>query len=185
MAQNIFYYSNYCKHSQKVLQCLVKANLTNEINFLCIDKRGRDPNTNQMFIITEGGERVLLPPNVHSVPAMLLVKEQYRVIYGDEILQNYESRIVNDKMNATNFNGEPMGFSLGGSGMNLGGGGALNSLSASYSGRQSIITPPEEFTSNKIKGDDSIVSSYEQMRKTQDAQLGIGKMPANPFAPSR
>lgn len=185
MSQNIFYYSNYCKHSQKVLQCLVKANLTNEINFLCVDKRGRDPNTNQIFIITESGERVLLPPNVHSVPAMLLVKEQYRVIYGDEILQNYESQIVNDKMNATNFNGEPMGFSLGGSGMNLGGGGALNSLTASYSGRQSIMTPPEEFTSNKIKGDDSVVSSYEQMRKAQDAQLGIGKMPTNPFAPSR
>ena len=69
--------------------------------------------------------------------------------------------------------------------MNLGGGGALNSLTASYSGRQSIMTPPEEFTSNKIKGDDSVVSSYEQMRKAQDAQLGIGKMPANPFTPSR
>ena len=182
MAQNIFYYSNYCKHSQKVLQCLVKANLTNEISFVCIDKRGRDPNTNQLFIITEGGERVLMPPNVHSVPAMLLVKEQYRVIYGDEILQNYESRIVNDKMTATNFNGEPMGYSLGGNG---GGVGALNSLTSSYSGRQNIITPPEEFTSNKIKGDDSIVSSYEQMRKAQDSQMGIGKAPPNPFTPSR
>jgi hypothetical protein len=181
MSQNIFYYSNYCKHSQKVLQCLVKANLTNEISFVCIDKRGRDPNTNQLFIITEGGERVLMPPNVHSVPAMLLVKEQYRVIYGDEILQNYESRIVNDKMTATNFNGEPMGYSLGGNN----GAGALNSLTSSYSGRQNIITPPEEFTSNKIKGDDSIVSSYEQMRKAQDTQMGIGKAPPNPFAPSR
>jgi hypothetical protein len=181
MSQNIFYYSNYCKHSQKVLQCLVKANLTNEISFVCIDKRGRDPNTNQMFIITEGGERVLLPPNVHSVPAMLLVKEQYRVIYGDEVLQNYESRIVNDKMTATNFNGEPMGYTLGGNNA----AGALNSLTASYSGRQSIITPPEEFTSNKIKGDDSVVSSYEQMRKAQDTQMGIGKMPSNPFTPSR
>ena len=181
MAQNIFYYSNYCKHSQKVLQCLVKANLTNEISFVCIDKRGRDPNTNQLFIITEGGERVLMPPNVHSVPAMLLVKEQYRVIYGDEILQNYESRIVNDKMTATNFNGEPMGYSLGGNS----GAGALNSLTSSYSGRQNIITPPEEFTSNKIKGDDSIVSSYEQMRKAQDSQMGIGKAPPNPFTPTR
>ena len=181
MAQNIFYYSNYCKHSQKVLQCLVKANLTNEISFVCIDKRGRDPNTNQLFIITEGGERVLMPPNVHSVPAMLLVKEQYRVIYGDEILQNYESRIVNDKMTATNFNGEPMGYSLGGNN----GASALNSLTSSYSGRQNIITPPEEFTSNKIKGDDSIVTSYEQMRKSQDSQMGIGKMPTNPFTPSR
>jgi hypothetical protein len=181
MSQNIFYYSNYCKHSQKVLQCLVKANLTNEISFVCIDKRGRDPNTNQMFIITEGGERVLMPPNVHSVPAMLLVKEQYRVIYGDEVLQNYESRIVNDKMTATNFNGEPMGYTLGGNNAV----GALNSLTASYSGRQNIITPPEEFTSNKIKGDDSVVSSYEQMRKAQDTQMGIGKMPSNPFTPSR
>lgn len=182
MAQNIFYYSNYCKHSQKVLQLLVKANLTNEINFICIDKRGRDPNTNQLFIITDSGERVLMPPNVHSVPAMLLVKEQYRVIYGDEILQSYESRIVNDKMTATNFNGEPMGYTLGG---NAFGGGALNSLTASYSGRQNIVTPPEEFTSNKIKGDDSVITNYEQTRKAQDAQLGLGKAPSNPFTPSR
>lgn len=180
MSQNIFYYSNYCKHSQKVLQLLVKANLTNEINFICIDKRGRDPNTNQLFVILENGDRVLMPPNVHSVPSLLLVKEQYRVIYGDDVLKHYESRIVNDKMTATNFNGEPMGYSLGASN-----GSALNSLSASYSGRQSIITPPEEFSSNKIKGDDNVLSSYEQSRKTQDTQLGLGQPQSNPFSSSR
>lgn len=182
MAQNIFYYSNYCKHSQKVLQLLVKANLTNEINFICLDKRGRDPNTNQMFVVLDNGDRVLMPPNVHSVPALLLVKQQYRVIYGDEILKNYEQRIVNDKMTATNFNGEPMGFSLGGFGT---GGQMLNSLNDSYSGRQSIMTPPEEYESNKIKeGDNSAFANFEQMRKTQDSQLGITSQqpPANPFS---
>jgi hypothetical protein len=179
MAQNIFYYSNYCKHSQKVLQLLVKANLVNEINFICLDKRGRDPNTNQMFVVLENGDRVLMPPNVHSVPSLLLVKDQYRVIYGDEILKHYEPKIMNDKMTATNFNGEPMGYSLGGFG-----GGQLNSLSDSYSGRQSIVTPPEEYASNKIKeGDDSALTNFEHARKNQDSQLGIStQQPSNPFA---
>ena len=33
------YYSNYCKHSQRVLHFIVKGNLTEKLNFLCIDKR--------------------------------------------------------------------------------------------------------------------------------------------------
>ena len=67
------YYSNYCKHSQRVLQYLVKANLTSKISFICIDKRQRDANNNQLYIILENGQRVVMPPNVHSVPALLLV----------------------------------------------------------------------------------------------------------------
>ena len=47
---DILYYSNYCKHSQRVVQTLVKGNLTDKISFICIDKRSRDPKTNQIFI---------------------------------------------------------------------------------------------------------------------------------------
>lgn len=110
---DILYYSNYCKHSQKVVQILVKGNLTDKISFICIDKRSRDPKTNQVFIILENGSKVVMPPNLHNVPALLLVKQNYRFIYGDEIVKHYHPQILNKNDRATNFNGEPVGISLG------------------------------------------------------------------------
>ena len=50
---DILYYSNYCPHSQKVLQTLVKGNMSDKISFICIDKRVQDPKTNQTYIILE------------------------------------------------------------------------------------------------------------------------------------
>ena len=50
------YYSNYCKHSQRVLHFVVKGNLTEKINFLCIDKREKDVNNNQIYIVLENGK---------------------------------------------------------------------------------------------------------------------------------
>ena len=180
--QTIFYYSNFCPYSQRVLQFLVRANLTTEVAFICIDKRGRDPNTNQMYIIMENGDRVLMPPNIHSVPALLMLNANYKVIYGDEIIRHYEPNIVNDKMLATNFNGEPSGFSLNGSGSSLVDSGSFGvSLLSTYNGRQTIQTPPLEKGSNKIKdGDNTMTNKMEEMRKSQDAQLGFGQ-PQNPF----
>ena len=56
------YYSNYCKHSQRVLHFVVKGNLTEKINFLCIDKREKDVNNNQIYIVLENGKKVIMPP---------------------------------------------------------------------------------------------------------------------------
>lgn len=175
MSQNIFYYSNYCQHSQKVFQFLVRANLTTEINCICVDKRGRDTQTNQMYIVMPNGDKILMPPNINSVPALLMMKQNYNVIYGYDIIKHYEPSIVNDKMMATNFNGEPSGFTLGGPNAGV-------PLNATYNGRQSINTPPVEGGNNKIKdGDTSMTNKMEEMRKAQDSQLGIGGPSKNPF----
>ena len=109
------YYSNFCKHSQRVLQFLVKGNLANQLNFLCIDKRARDPNNNQIYIVLENGQRVIMPPNIHSVPALLLVKQSYRVILGDDIITHFQPAVQKNaqKMAATaSYQGEPTGISL-------------------------------------------------------------------------
>lgn len=111
---DILYYSNYCKHSQKVLQTLVKGNLANKISFICIDKRARDPKNNQLYITLENGSKVVMPPNVHSVPALLLVKQQYRVILGDDIIKHFHPQLKSQHDVATGFQGEPTGFPLGG-----------------------------------------------------------------------
>ncbi len=178
--QNIFYYSNYCPHSQKTLQFLVRANIVNEIACVCVDKRGRDSHTNQLFITLDNGDKVIMPPNVHSVPAMLVSSDNYRVVYGDDIAKMYESRVINNQMVATNFNGEPSGFSLSGLGSSLTSSGSAGlPLSMSYSGQTTINTPPPDYGSNKIKEGDTSISNLEQIRQSQDAQLGIGGK--NPF----
>jgi hypothetical protein len=109
---DILYYSNYCKHSQKVVQSLVKGNVTDKISFICIDKRSRDPKTSQVFIVLENGSKVIMPPNLHNVPALLLVNQNYRFIYGDEIIKHYHPQILNKNNLATKQNGEPVGISL-------------------------------------------------------------------------
>lgn len=112
---DILYYSNYCKHCQKLLQTLVKSNMSEKISFICIDKRSVDPKTNQTFILLENGTKVILPPNIHSVPSLLLVNKNYKVILGDEIIKHYHPQIKINNDRATGFNGEPSAFYLGGS----------------------------------------------------------------------
>jgi hypothetical protein len=112
---DILYYSNYCTHSQKVLQTLVKGNMSDKLSFICIDKRQLDRKTNQTYIILENGGKVILPPNVHSVPSLLLIKDNYRIIQGDDIIKFFHKDIKQQTNMATNFNGEPVSFQLGGS----------------------------------------------------------------------
>jgi hypothetical protein len=114
------YYSNYCKHSQKVLQYLVKGNFINQVNFLCVDKRTRDANNNQIYIILEDGKRVIMPPNIQSVPALFLVKQNYRVLLGEDIIHYFQPK-TRENTRAAVYNEEPTGVSISASnqGMNI------------------------------------------------------------------
>jgi len=109
---DILYYSNYCKHCSKLIQLLAKNNLTDKINCLCIDKRKRDPKTGQTVILLDNGKQAILPPNVHSVPALLMIKQQYRVIVGDEITSYLEPLIKSNTNAAVGYAGEPSGYSM-------------------------------------------------------------------------
>lgn len=109
---DILYYSNYCPHSQKVLQTLVKGNLSDKLSFICIDKRHVDKQTNQTFILLENGGKVVLPPNIQTVPALLLVKDNFRILHGDDIVKFFHKDIKQMSNVATNFNGEPVSFQL-------------------------------------------------------------------------
>lgn len=109
---DILYYSNHCKHSQKVIQLLAKNNFNDKINFISIDSRFKDPVTNQTLIKLQSGKTVILPPNVHSVPSLLLVSQQYRVLFGDEIIRHYMPTIENQNKAATGENGEPSAYML-------------------------------------------------------------------------
>ena len=109
---DILYYSNYCKHSQSVVQTLVKSSFTDKLSFVCIDNRKRDPQSGQIHIVLENGSKVIMPPNIHSVPSMLLIKDNYRIIMGDDILKHFHNDMMNNNSrNSKNITTpEPSGY---------------------------------------------------------------------------
>jgi hypothetical protein len=109
---SIIYYSNSCDRCKSVLTALSKSQVSNDIHFLCIDKRVKS-GTGAWHILTETGEKVLLPPQVNRVPALLLLNKGHQVLYGDQILQHFQPKNVALNNEATGFNGEPNAFSLG------------------------------------------------------------------------
>ena len=81
---SILYYSNFCEHSKKLLQVLSKTQVSQEFHFICIDKREKGKD-NKTYIVLENGQRIVMPENVMKVPALLLLSDNYRVLYGDHI----------------------------------------------------------------------------------------------------
>lgn len=142
---DILYYSNYCKHSQKLIQTLVKANMSDKISFICIDKRTLDKKSNQTYITLENGGKVILPPNIQSVPSLLLIKHGYKVIVGDEIITHYHKTLksVNTNTQHNRNAGEPSAFYLGKSS------GGSNIMSEQYT---MYNLTPEELSAKGVGG---------------------------------
>ena len=106
---DILYYSNHCPHSQKIIHFISRAGLIDKLNAICIDKRTVDPNTGQIYIALENGKKIMLPPNIQSVPALLIVKQNYRALFGKDIMAYFEPLT---KEQAQQLQGEPIGISL-------------------------------------------------------------------------
>lgn len=109
-----FYYSNHCRHCKSIIQYLVKNGLTEKLNFICIDKRKIDTRTQQIQVVLENGQMVALPPNIASVPALLLTKQNYRAVVGEpDIIEYFKPFTQSQTDAAVGHAGEPVGFSLG------------------------------------------------------------------------
>jgi hypothetical protein len=194
---DILYYSNYCPNSKKVLQFISKNGLIEKVNCICIDKRITNPNTGQMQIELENGKKVLMPPNIQYVPALLIVAKKYSAIFGGEIISYFEPYVKSKADEATSFNGEPVGITLGQpSGSNIsseqftfynmtpdelsakGKGGQrqmYNYVSAEHS-NYSIQTPIDTYRPDKV-GEGVSIESLEKKRN-QDVPL---VEPTNPY----
>ena len=184
MSMDILYYSNYCVHSKKILQYLAKESLTNKLNCICIDRRTRDAKTGQIYVILENGKQLTMPPNVHSVPAMLLVKENFRVILGEEIIQYLQPKVKQNNTIATQNQGEPMGYMLNQSnnGMSIvseqftyynmspeelsakgkGAGRQMYNYVSANDETYTIPTPPDNYRPDKLSGDVTLDSLQNQ-----------------------
>ena len=186
----IIYYSNHCDKSKAVLSALSKSRVQDDIHFLCIDKRVKAENgSGAWHIVTESGERVLLPPQVNRVPALLLLNKGHMVLYGEQILQHFQPKNVALNNEATGFNGEPNAFALGRESMGSGFGVASDNysfldqtpdeLSAKGNGgmRQlynyatidlvdKIETPPDTYSPDKVGS-----VSLEQLQQKRNAEI--------------
>jgi len=196
---DIFYYSNFCTHSQKVIQYISRAGIIDKLNAICIDKRTVDPMTGQIFVQLENGKKVMLPPNVHSVPALLVVKNNYSALFGGDILKYLGPEIKSNEEKAQNFNGEPVGVSLAASSAGV----SIHSeqftmydlthddlsaksqsnkrpmynyVSANNHQAYKIPTPPDTYRPDKL-GESVTLESIEQQRNKDIPQLG----PPNPY----
>ena len=109
---DILYYSNHCPHSKKLIHYISRAGLIDKLNAICIDKRTVDPNSGQIYITLENGKKIMLPPNIQTVPALLIVKQNYRALFGKDILAYYEPLVKEQTQEAQQFQGEPIGMPL-------------------------------------------------------------------------
>ena len=105
----ILYYSNYCEPSKKLLQIVTKSQNAKDIHFICIDKRIKDSN-GKVFIILQNEQKIIMPENVTRVPALLLLNQNYKVIYGDQIYQHLKPAQEVQVKQATRNNMEPASF---------------------------------------------------------------------------
>ena len=108
----ILYYSNFCEPSKKLLQSITKTQNTNNIHFICIDKRVKDTN-GKIFIVLQNGQQILMPENVTRVPALLLLNQNYKVIYGNDIYNYLKPQVTQQIQQATKNNMEPINFQDG------------------------------------------------------------------------
>jgi hypothetical protein len=104
----ILYYSNHCNSSKQVLQILSKFDLSNEIHFVCIDNRL--VKNGKKFAVLPNGQEMLIPDNITVVPALLVLTQQYNVIYGNNIINYFKSKIGMQIDQATNNNKIPSGL---------------------------------------------------------------------------
>jgi hypothetical protein len=123
---SILYYSNYCEPSKKLLQTITKTQNAKDIHFICIDKRTKDPSSGKMFIILQNGQKLIMPENVTKVPALLLLNQNYKVIYGDDIYQHLRPQVKQEIKHATKNNMEPNNFQDGFSAFSGFGGGVAS-----------------------------------------------------------
>ena len=112
---DLFYYSNHCKHSQKVIQYISKNNLIDKISCICIDKRMRDAQNNHIIILLENGQKVSMPPSIQTVPTMLRPSYNHTIVLGAEKIIEYiqsEKKYINHQTqsNILQNNVEPISY---------------------------------------------------------------------------
>ena len=119
---SILYYSNFCEPSKKLIKSISNSGVKNDMHFLCIDKREIGQN-NCTYIILENSQRVVLPPTVTKVPALLLLNQGHQVLFGEQIYKYIQPKETAIQKQVTFGNNEPQAYGIN----------QMNSISDCYS----------------------------------------------------
>lgn len=79
----LIYYSNMCESSKKLLTHLTRTSTKDYFHYVCIDNRVKNAD-GQIVISLENGQKVVLPPTIKSVPALVQLSSN-KTLFGDEI----------------------------------------------------------------------------------------------------
>ena len=176
---SILYYSKQCVFCNDLILLLSKSKQKNDIHFICIDKRIE--KNGSIYVVLENNQQIVLPNTITSVPSLLLINNNYRVLTGNEILEFLKpvEKVATQK--ATNFNGEPSAFAIdtGFSGvvsdnfsfldqnsddLSAKGDGGMRQLYsyATINHNDTIETPPDDFVPDKVN--EESYKNYEKAR---------------------
>ena len=175
----IMYYSKYCKNCDKVIQILSRSCVKDRIHFIPIDRR--NVNGDKVTILLENGDNVLLPKGVQKVPALLLLHNGNRILFGDEILSFFRDDFDKERKKSTNNNGEPLAYSFNGEmgtsmsdnysyldqssdEMGVKGQGGLRQMHSFVTLQDKIMidTPPEDYVKERL--DENTIKQYQDSR---------------------
>ncbi len=187
---NILYYSNYCDNCKQLLLKLNKYTNKNDTHFINIDNRRKDASGN-IILNLENGQSVIMPNTVSKVPALLLLNENYRVIFGNDIIsflniETYSNNQVDTKERVfENVQSEPTTFEwMSSSGVSSdsfsfldtpaddltakGSGGERQMYSyANIDYSSSINTPEESYKANTIGNDGNSMENIQSQRESE------------------
>tara|TARA_B100000282_G_C31698693_1_gene475124 strand:+ start:357 stop:929 length:573 start_codon:yes stop_codon:yes gene_type:complete len=163
---SVLYYSKYCENCKKLLYELGKTNTQKNVHFLSIDKRiNRGKKT---YIVLDNGNEIFLPPNITSVPTLLLLNKGNKLLVGNDVMNYFKPQIYQEKVIATKNNMEPLAFSMLEMGtcmsdtysyldqtpeeMNAKGEGGLRQMHSfvKLNHNDSIETPPDDYEPDKV-----------------------------------
>jgi len=183
---SVLYYSNYCQNSKKLIGILAQNKLKEEVHYICIDKRFKG-HGGATFVILENQQKLILPPTITKVPALLLLTQSHHVLFGDQIYQHLQPRENNFSQRIEGTPNDPSAFSMnscafGGvasdnysyldqsaDSMSAKGDGGLRQIHqyATLDYADNIETPPDTYEPNTI-GNQGMTMEQIQQQRNQD-----------------
>lgn len=112
------YFSEYCKHSQAILEQLNRLGLQERFRYISVDKRVIKNNIT--YIILPNGQQFPLPPMINRVP-ILLLKPSNEILSGNQILEFIKPQVRNINEQKTMIYSEPNPFAFGSDNLGMSG----------------------------------------------------------------
>lgn len=182
----ILYYSTKCSFCTALIARLRRENGGQDMHFVCIDKRVKEPN-GTVSVVLKNNQKIRLPPTVKEVPSLLLLNRGHRVLSGKEVSEHLFGRTSQTVESRAEAPCEPAAFSFsnGANGVvsdgfsfldqsaddlsSKGGGGTRQMYHyATFDQNDAIETPPDTYEPGKITE-----SEMERKQKERDLDIPV------------